>query len=357
MFACPTRIASVGMNLTEMKPVGPQGLDVKPRNSAGSPTRSGPLPQIMLVQGAERALVDRVMRRYKAAVLAQAPEAELMTISARDYAKGEIATLVSSSLFAEERLLTVEDLEQLNDDFADDFVDYLRGPLPEVWVLLRHAGGTTRGQRVINAIKKSGFGFEKCEPVKNDGEKARLVADEVRAAGGRIDQHAASALVSAIRGDLTELLAAARQLVNDSAGNVTGEQVHEFFRGRVETKPYEVSDAVAAGDGPRALLLARQAFSTGIDPVVIVAALAATFRGMAKAKVSGIPAREIAPQPWQADKARQASRRWSEELLGRAITLIAEADSAVKGLSRAPEGSVELCILEMTQSFNRITSS
>ena len=305
---------------------------------------------VTLVQGSERALAERAIRNLRAELEQIAPDAETTTVSAADYGKGDMATLVSSSLFSDERVVTVTDLAEATEDFEADFTQYLKDPVPGIWMILEHPGGP-KAPKVPRAVKAAGLPIIKCDTVKNDRAKADLVRDEVRAAGGSITAHAAQNLVSAIRGDLMELLAAARQLVSDSGGDVNDEDVRTYFRGRVETRPWEVAEAVAAGDGPRAFLLARQALETGVPEVVIVAALASTLRGLAKAKVPGLPNSEMGMPPWQIDKAKRNARQWSDHALGSAIQLVAEADLEVKGASKTPDAAVELCIIRVSKAF------
>lgn len=310
---------------------------------------SGPPAPVTLIKGNEDALVQRALRETRTQLTRLAPEAEAESFSAATYESGELATYTSGSLFATEKILTVTDLEQMSDAFAQDFAAYITAPFDGIWIIALHGGGN-RGQRVLRAIKAAQFPVITCETPKGDQAKIALVLEEVRDQGGNMDRDAAEALVAALGGELGELLASARQLTFDSGGHITREAVHTFHRGRVETKPYEVADALAEGNQTRALLLVRQAFATGVPPVVVVSALASKFRLLAKAKVPGLSPADVKAHPFQMDRARREAMRWSEPALGRAIRQIARADAAVKGESRAPEGAVELCIMEIART-------
>lgn len=307
-----------------------------------------PPPPITLIKGSEDALVDRATRRSVAAVRGASPAVEVTEFSAENYEPGDLATHASGSLFADETLLLISDLDKMSDAFVNDFERYLKNPDPKVWIVAKHRGGN-RGQRVLKALSAAGVPTIDAAPVKRDDQKVNLVVEEVRDHDGAISREAAQNLVSALGGNLSELLASARQLVDDSGGDVTAEVVETFHRGRVETKPYEVAQAVADRDTTRALLLARQAFATRVPAVVIVAALASKFRLLAKVKGAGITAAELKVPSWQVDRARREARAWSEESLGRAILAIADADAEVKGESRTPEGAVELCLIEIAR--------
>ena len=50
---------------------------------------------VTLLQGSERALVERELRSLRSRLAKIAPEAEWTTVSAADYAAGEMASLVA----------------------------------------------------------------------------------------------------------------------------------------------------------------------------------------------------------------------------------------------------------------------
>lgn len=307
-----------------------------------------PPAAITLVKGADPTLADKAVRQVSAAVRAIAPDVETVEFSANAYEEGELLTLASGSLFSEDKLLIISGLEEMNDAFATDFEAYIRNPSSQVWVIVQHRSGN-RGQRILKALAAAKYPQISAAPPRREDEKVDLVINEVRDQQGTISREAAQNLVSALGGDLGELLASARQLVFDSGGDITADTVHTFHRGRVETKPFEVAQALAERDATKALLLTRQAFATKVHPVVIVAAMATKFRLLAKVKVPGLTAAEMKVPSWQVDRARREARHWSEESLGQAILAIADADAEVKGESRTPEAAIELCIIKIAR--------
>lgn len=256
--------------------------------------------------------------------------------------------LTSPSLFEERRLVIIDGIEAAGDGLVSDLSAYLDDPAPDVVLVLRHRGGV-QNKRLVDRVKKLGFPILACDPLKSTNDRIRLVEDEARREGGRVSHAAAGALVSAIGSDLHEALGTIRQLVSDYAGTVDEEAVRSYFAGRIDTSGFEVADAVAAGEGPRALVLARRAFASKIDPIVVVAALARKLRDLAKVSVPGIAARDLGMAPWQVDKVRAQMRIWDAESLGKAICLVARADADVKGGSRDAAGAVERCIIEISR--------
>lgn len=316
-----------------------------------------PIPAlIQLVSGKEQELADRTVRSILREITGFAPEAEVSEASAEKYQKGDLSELLSTSLFADSQILVITDADKSTDAFLDDFGAYIKDPLPDSWVIVRHGGGN-RGSGVTGAIKKAGYPVFKCDLEKGQRgvqQRLDLVREDVRSMGGAIDPPAAEDLLNALGESLGELLAVARQLSDDSGGHITKETVHTYFQGRIETGPYEAVNALIEGEGATALLLARRALATGVPPVVLVAVMAQSFRALAKVGVPGVAAGELGMAPWQADRARKQSRKWTDEALSYAITRIADADSAVKGLSKDPEAAVELCIMDINRAYQSL---
>lgn len=238
-----------------------------------------PLPpaQITLIKGPEEELANRAIAGIRQAVFAIAPQAEEVRFSAESYEGGELMSHASGSLFADEKLLIISDLDKMSDAFSDEFEQYVKNPSDSVWVVAHHRGGT-RGQRVLRALKTAGFPELAAASVKNPADKADLVADEVRRAGRTIGRTAAMALVDALGADLGQLLSAARQLAADSDGEVSPEMVHTFHRGRVETRSFDVAQALADQQFEKAVILLRQAQGVKVPAVLLVSALDAAFR-------------------------------------------------------------------------------
>ena len=136
-------------------------------------------------------------------------------------------------------------------------------------------------------------------------------------------------------------------------------QVEKHQQGRVETTGYDVADATLDGKTDLALITLRQALLSGVDPVLITAALAASIRTMAKVSGAGAGvkafdlASSLALPPWQIDKARRQLRGWSPSTLSAAVVTLAQADADIKGAAADPGFALERCILEIARARSR----
>lgn len=307
----------------------------------------------MLISGPEEYLGIRAMDSIRSKVRTAAPDVEVSKLNAGSYEAGALSMTVAPSLFGEGKLVEVEGLEAMNDAFLADAMKYLSRPEDDVVLVLRHAGGV-RGKKLLDALKADGWPVVDCQPLKKDADKVSFVVAEFKAGGRRIEGEAVQALVNAVGANLSELAAACNQLIADATTAVDAATVDRYYGGRVEATAFKVADAAMAGNGPLALSTLRHALSTGVDPVPLVAALAAKLRTLAKvagAKGSSATiAKHLGMQPWLVEQAQREVRRWTPEGLIRSIQVIAETDAQVKGLSRDPVYAVEHAVTVIATS-------
>ena len=317
--------------------------------SSGRAARSAPLQlaPVVLVKGPEGLIGDRAVDRLRALALEVDPSTERTELPAVAYRAGQLDVAASPSLFGEPRFMVVPDLETMPEALQADLLSYITHPAPDVWLVLRHHGGT-RGKKLTDAIARAGWPVVAADPLKSDRDKLDLVHADVRRAHRQIDQDAAQALVDALGDDLRSLCAAVAQLLADVEGRISLADVRRYHAGRVETTGFEVADATVAGRTAQALTLLRHALSTGVDPIPIVAALALKVRAMAKVSVvSHVGSSRMGMAPWQVERARRDLHGWDDAALAAAIGAIAVADEEAKGLSRDPERAVEKAVMEI----------
>lgn len=301
---------------------------------------------VVLITGNETFLADRAVRRLRDRLRADDPSLEVSEIEADGYTAGALATLASPSLFGEPRLVVVTTVEKCSDDLLVDAIEYLSTPAEGATVVFRHGGGV-RGKKLLDAIRSgAGGGIEvMCAELKSDSERFDFAVAEFRAEGRRATPAAIRSLVSAFTGDLAELSSACRQLIADTAEEITEATVAKYHGGRVETTAFAAADAAIAGRHGDALVALRQALASGADPVPIVAAFAVKVRTMAKVAGTRGPAAQLAGAlglaPWQIDRARRDLTGWDERGLAAAIRALAETDVDVKGGGRDPVFALE----------------
>lgn len=304
---------------------------------------------VVLFRGPNRALADRGIRYLRKEILASKPEVEVLEYDASQCHPEQVALWVSPSLFGEEKLVILRGVDEASHPLADQLVRAMESTPDGVTFLLYHRGGTAH-RKLVDTIRKSNYPIWSAEELKYESQRLSLVRDEVDQLQGRLLGNAAQMLIEGAGADLDELLGVTRRLVEDTGGQVTPEAVHAHFAGQIETDGFQVADAMVKGQGPRAVVLARRAFASGAQPVMVVAALAYKLRALAKVSVPGASQQELGMSPQAANHARSDLRSWTPEMLGRAICAVARADADVKGASKDPEGAVERCLIEISRA-------
>ncbi|AUI52579.1 DNA polymerase III subunit delta [Arthrobacter crystallopoietes] len=304
---------------------------------------------VVLISGPEEYLAHRARDRIRSLTRGIHPDVELTTLEAASYASGQLTMIASPSLFGESKLVEVDGVAQMNDEFLADALVYLQAPAEDVTLVLHHSGGV-RGKKLLDAIKASGAPVVDCQAMKKDSDKLDFVRREFKAARRGLDPAAGQALVSAVGASLPDLAAACAQLISDVQGTVTEETVEKYYGGRVEATGFKVADAAVSGRGAVALSTLRHALATGVDPVPIVAVLAMKLRQIAKVKGASVSAKDAGLAPWQFDQARKDARNWDSAALAACIQMLAETDAQVKGAARDPEYAVERAVTVIAAS-------
>ena len=308
---------------------------------------------ITLIQGGESGLADRAI----ASLRVKNPQATVTQLECSEIELGAITDALAPSLFGEDRILVLREIQELAQDLQDEVTEFLSNPDPSVELVLWHKGGV-KGKALLDKIKKLKPEVIAVDAIKKDGEKAQFVHDEFARAGRKVTVDAVQALVDALGSDLRELSGAASQLASDVASGKTIDvaDVEKFQQGRVETTGFDVADATLDGKTDLALITLRQALTTGVDPVLITSALASSIRTLAKVSGSnkGVKSFELASSlglpPWQIDKARRQLQGWTPATLSYAVVTLAEADAQIKGAAADPGYALERAILEIARA-------
>ena len=306
---------------------------------------------LIFLQGGEAILAERaiseILERNSGAVITQLVGGEIEL--------GAITDALAPSLFGDERVIVVKDIQDLGSELSEEIASYLANPDENVELVLWHKGGV-KGKALVDAIKKSNPKTILCETLKKDGDKAEFIRQEFSRLGRKVNTGAVQALLDALGSDMRELSGAISQLAADVAADKTIDEasVAKYQQGRIETTGFDVADAAMEGKRDLALIALRNALATGTDPVLIISALASSLRTLGK--VSGAPrsaksfelAGQLGLAPWQIDKARRQLSGWSPETLTAAVIAVAQADADIKGAAADPIHSLERALLVMT---------
>lgn len=294
------------------------------------------MPAVTLVLGDEELLVARAVQRVVSAARAESgDDMPLHDVEAADLTLHEFAELTSPSLFGDARVVVLRSAQDASKELAAAIADHATGGFDEIRLVAVHAGGV-KGKAVVETLKGAGVAVVDAPRVKSVRDREQFVSDEVRAAGGSIDREAAADLVASIGTDLRELATACAQLVSDVGPRVGTDDVAAYYRGRAESTGFAVADRAVEGDVGAALETLRWAFATGVDPVLVSAALASNLRTIALVGSAGrgspdALAGPLGMPPWKIRRAQGWLKRWKPDALAEAVQAVARADADIKG--------------------------
>ena len=293
------------------------------------------LPAVRLVLGDEELLVARAVAETVAEARAAESDAEVRHYAAGELVPGEIAEMLSPSLFGGRRVLVVHDGQDAKKDVVAALQSYVADPEPDVTLVVTHAGGA-KGKAFAEGLKAAGADVVPAGKISRHRERVDFVRNEIRRLGGKIGEEASEALLAAVGNDLRELVAACSQLVADTGGRIDAATVARYYRGRAEVSGFTVADAAMVGDVPAALEALRWALHVGVDPVPIADAIADGVRTVARVAAAGRGnayqlASSLGMPAWKVERAQRQARGWTAEALVDAMRAAAECNAAVKG--------------------------
>ncbi|WP_212827444.1 DNA polymerase III subunit delta [Polymorphospora rubra] len=297
-------------------------------------TSTGPAP-IVLVLGDEELLANRAVAQTVTDARAVDPNLDVREYEAGSVAPGEVAEMLSPSLFGGRRVLVLRAGQDARKDLVTVLLAYAKNPDPEVTLVVTHLGAA-KGKAFADGLRAAGAAVVPVPKVKKEKERIAFVRDEIRRGGGRCTEEAAEALVAAVGNDLRELAAACSQLLADTDGRIGADTVARYYRGRAEVSGFTVADAAMVGDVAAALEALRWALHVGVDPVPIADAIADGVRTVARVVSAGRGssyqmASSLGMPPWKVERAQRQGRGWSPEGLADAMRAAAECNAAVKG--------------------------
>jgi len=314
---------------------------------------------LRLVLGEEELLVERAVRAAVDAARLTDPAAEQTRVRVPDLTAPELAELVSPSLFAECRVIVLEAAHDAGKDIAAAITGYVRAPSEGVQLVVLHTGGGRKPAKdLVGALRSAGAEVVECPKITRPADRESFVRNEIRRAGGRTDAEAVATLIDSVGSDLRELAAAAAQLVADTGGQVTTEEVRRYHHGRADVTGFAVAEKAVTGDVPGALEMLRWAMQLGVPHVLVADALADAVRTVARVAGAGRAdpfrlASELGMPTWKVRKALGQSRGWNPAGLVAAMQVVAEVNADVKGQAADADYALERAVLRIAEARRR----
>jgi DNA polymerase-3 subunit delta len=117
---------------------------------------------LVLVQGAESLLADRAITE----IIASKSDAQVITLSSDEIEVGVITDNLAPSLFGDQRVVVIKEIQDLDAECSDEISAYLENQDENLTLLLWHKGGV-KGKALVDKIKKAGAQLIAAEAMKN----------------------------------------------------------------------------------------------------------------------------------------------------------------------------------------------
>jgi len=257
-----------------------------------------------------------------------------------------IDALTTPPFITDRRVVVVRDAGRLVAADAGRLAPCIDDPLPGVIAVLV-AGGGTIPAALIKAVERVGRVVDTA--VGTGRARTQWLVDRLHDAPVRLDARAATLLGDHLGGDLSRVqglldtLAAAY----GPGAAIDPDRLQPFLGEAGRVAPWDLTDAIDAGDTAAALLaLGRLLGAGGSHPLVVLSILHRHYQAMLRLDGAGVTSGEQAAtllgtrSAFPARKALEQGRRLGPARLGRAVTLLAEADLDVRGRSALPDSTV-----------------
>jgi DNA polymerase-3 subunit delta len=257
-----------------------------------------------------------------------------------------VDALTTPPFLADRRIVVLRDAGRLAAADGARLTACLDDPLPGV-TLVVVAGGGAIPAAVVKATERAGTVVDTA--VGTGRARTQWLVDRLHDAPVKLDARAGSMLGEHLGGDVSRLrgLLEALAAAYGEGASIDIERLQPFLGEAGSVAPWDLSDAVDAGDIAGALGALRRLFgASGFHPLQVLAILHRHYQSMLRLDGSGVTTPDEAAtrlgmrSAYPARKALDQSRRLGPAGIGRAVTLLADADLDVRGRSALPPETV-----------------
>jgi DNA polymerase-3 subunit delta len=261
----------------------------------------------------------------------------------------------SFSLFGEGPFVVVRNLDAWNAAQKAVIVDYLGDASPESDLVLMGKKLGSR-ERLLAAVKKSGEVHNLEQPTGK--ALVKWIVGHARKLGLDLPEDVAEDLTARCSGDKMRLVRETEKLaLYVGEGTVTHEDVALLCPPDVQSNIFAFVDSLAAGERGKAIGLLEDLISTGEPPLRLTFMVRRQFQLVARARAllddgasQGEVARELKVPPFVARKLEEQGRKLDDADLERALALVLDLESGLKGGKDLGEGlQVELTVLKLSR--------
>ncbi|MEO7804773.1 MAG: DNA polymerase III subunit delta [Actinomycetota bacterium] len=244
-----------------------------------------------------------------------------------------LQSIQTPSMFADERVIILKEVEQLNAESLRRLIAYLEEPAPASALIMLASKSVPK---LAAAVRKTGRVIEANKGKRND--LMGWLRDEAKLRALKIGTDAVSRLVDTLGEDRGALAQALDQLKLAGLKTVSQADIAKHFTGGVQAKLFGFVDAVASKQKGPALEALNRLIKQGEAPQLAFWTLARHFRMLLQAWGGSVGqvSTDLGLPDWRAEKLVRQARLFSEQGLIEAYQLLCAADHKMKK-SEEPE--------------------
>ena len=209
--------------LTGMAPSRRSRTTFDPAEGSGAPA------PVHIIVGTEDFLADRHRRAIVKRVRENSPtgdELTVTTVRAGDITGPELTELLSPSLFGEDRIVVITNMNDAGKEPASLVLATAKDPAPGITLIIQHSGEGRTKAMVSKLLKLGEEHRADAIPVR---ELPTFVQSEFHRLRVRVNPDVVSALIESVGSNVRELASAVSQLVADNDGKVDLEAVRRYY--------------------------------------------------------------------------------------------------------------------------------
>jgi DNA polymerase-3 subunit delta len=297
-----------------------------------------------LIWGDDEVMLDAWRARVRARAEEEALSASLEVLRGERLSGDEVASSMATlTLSAGRRYLLADGVERWREADVKAVAAALESIPPETVLVLVAAGKAPAA--LVKAVERAGGDVHECE-APNAARYPGWVVERARRIGIEIDRDAAKALVTRVGYDEDRKARLQRvvreleklQLFVGAGARIDVDAVEQLTASDVDTRVFDLADAIIEQDPERALRFAEELRSLDVDMMHILFALLRQLRNCRQASAmlaGGKSAKDLQAElrvpPWVAKRIVAQARNAELEQLERALWLLAELDYEIRG--------------------------
>lgn len=304
---------------------------------------------VVLVEGSDPSLVADAAARAVDEALDGAERSLALEEHGEEVDLAAVAEGCATPPFlGDRRVVVVRDVGRFGDEELAPILDYLKDPLPTTSLVLVAGGGRTAA-KLAAAARKAGAVVS--AEVQRGGQRAWL-RERIRESGVKLDAEAEGAVAAHLGEDVGRAVPvlAVLEAVYGAGARLGRADVEPYLGEAGSVTPWELTDAIDAGDVGKALVLLHRLLEGGArHPLVVlgilhrhVASLLRVDDPSIRGEADAARALGIAPgrSTFPARKALAAARRMGSDGIVEAVGLVSDAEVDLKGASAWPAPAV-----------------